>query len=53
MIANFSRDSEPEIQAACQQFVMLCRDLKLFAGATVAVDGSKFKAVNNRGRNDP
>jgi hypothetical protein len=31
--------------------VVLCRDLKLFAGATVAVDGSKFKAINNRDRN--
>jgi transposase len=50
-IANFRRDNGPAIQAACRQFVVLCRDLKLFAGATVAVDGSKFKAVNNRDRN--
>src|SRR6202043_464924 len=50
-IANFRRDNGPAIQAACRQFVVLCRDLQLFAGATVAVDGSKFKAVNNRDRN--
>lgn len=50
-IANFRRDNGPAIRAACRQFVVLCRDLRLFAGATVAVDGSKFKAVNNRDRN--
>ena len=50
-IANFRRDNGPAIQAACRQFVVLCRHLKLFAGATVAIDGSKFKAVNNRDRN--
>ena len=50
-IANFRRDNGPAIQAACRQFVVLCRDLQLFAGATVALDGSKFKAVNNRDRN--
>jgi len=50
-IADFRRDNGPAIQAACRQFVVLCRDLQLFAGATVALDGSKFKAVNNRDRN--
>ncbi|MBP1181107.1 transposase [Methylobacterium sp. PvR107] len=50
-IANFRRDNGPAIQAACRQFVVLCRDLRLCAGATGAVDGSKFKAVNNRDRN--
>ena len=50
-IANFRRDNGPAIQAACRQFVVLCRDLKLFSAATVVVDGSKFKAVNNRDRN--
>ncbi|GJE36078.1 transposase [Methylobacterium persicinum] len=50
-IANFRRDNGTAIQAACRQFVVLCRDLQLFAGATVALDGSKFKAVNNRDRN--
>jgi Transposase DDE domain len=35
----------------CSQFVLLCRQLNLFSGAMVAIDGSKFKAVNNRDRN--
>jgi hypothetical protein len=35
----------------CRQFVGLCRGLKLFTGAIVAIDGSKFKAVNNRDKN--
>lgn len=50
-IANFRRDNGDAIRAACRQFVMLCRSLSLFGQATVAVDGSKFKAVNNRDRN--
>src|SRR5437763_9627315 len=36
----------------CRKFVELCRRLKLFTGAVVAIDGSKFKAVNNRDKND-
>src|SRR5205823_5370989 len=39
------------IQSVCRQFVELCRRLKLFTGAVVAIDGSKFKAVNNRDKN--
>ena len=39
------------IQAACAQFVVLCRQLGLFGAALVAIDGSKFKAVNTRDRN--
>src|SRR5436305_6357490 len=39
------------IQSVCRQFVELCRGLKLFTGAVVAIDGSKFKAVNNRDKN--
>jgi hypothetical protein len=35
----------------CRQFILLCRQLNLFSQAVVAVDGSKFKAVNNRDRN--
>jgi transposase len=50
-IANFRRDNGPAIRAACAQFVMLCRQLGLFTRAVVAIDGSKFKAVNNRDRN--
>jgi transposase len=50
-IANFRRDNGPAIRAACGQFVVLCRQLGLFTRAVVAIDGSKFKAVNNRDRN--
>ena len=50
-IADFRRNNGPAIQAVCRQFVLLCRKLDLFAEATVAVDGSKFKAVNNRDKN--
>ena len=47
-IADFRRDSGPAIRAACAQFVVLCRQLNLFTRTIVAIDGSKFKAVNNR-----
>ncbi len=50
-IADFRRDSGKGIQNACRRFVVLCRELKLFSQAIVAIDGSKFKAVNNRDRN--
>lgn len=50
-IADFRRDSGPAIRRVCRQFVVLCRDLKLFTQAVVAIDGSKFKAVNSRDRN--
>jgi len=50
-IADFRRDNGPAIQATCRQFVLLCRRLKLFSEAVVAIDGSKFKAVNNRDKN--
>ena len=50
-IANFRRDNGAAIRAVCGQFVMLCRGMGLFSGAIVAVDGSKFKAVNKRDRN--
>lgn len=50
-IANFRRENGPAIRATCHQFVMLCRKLGLLTQAVVAVDGSKFKAVNNRDRN--
>ncbi len=50
-IADFRRDHGPAIQAICSQFVMLCRELGLIAGGTVAVDGSRFRAVNARDRN--
>jgi transposase len=50
-IADFRRDNGPAIRAACAQFVGLCRKLNLFTRAVVALDGSKFKAVNNRDKN--
>ena len=50
-IADFRKDSGPAIRKVCAQFVTLCRRLDLFADASVAIDGSKFKAVNNRDRN--
>jgi len=50
-IANFRKDNGPAICAECRRFIELCRQLKLFSQALVAVDGSKFKAVNNRDRN--
>ncbi len=50
-IADFRRDSGAAIQKVCRQFVVLCRKLKLFSDAFVAIDGSKFKALNNRDRN--
>src|SRR5262245_3475396 len=50
-IANFRKDNGPAIQRVCRQFIVLCRGLNLFSEALVAIDGSKFKAVNNRDRN--
>jgi transposase len=50
-IADFRRDNGPAIRAACTQFVVLCRRFNLFTRAVVAIDGSKFKAVNNRDKN--
>ena len=47
-IADFRRDNGPAIKATCRQFVLLCRKLDLFTDSLVAVDGSKFKAVNAR-----
>ena len=50
-IANFRRDNGPAIRKVCRQFIVLCRQLNLFSQALVAIDGSKFKAVNNRDKN--
>ena len=47
-IADFRRDNGKGIRNACRRFVLMCRQLKLFTHAIVPVDGSKFKAVNNR-----
>ena len=50
-IANFRKDNGKAIRAVSRQFVVLCQQLGLFSEALVAIDGSKFKAVNNRDRN--
>jgi len=50
-IADFRKDNGGAIRQVCARFVMLCRRLDLFADVSVAIDGSKFKAVNNRDRN--
>ncbi len=50
-IADFRKDNGQVIRKACQQFVGVCRQEGLFAGAMVVIDGSKFKAVNNRDKN--
>jgi hypothetical protein len=48
---RLSTRTRAAIQAACRRFVLLCRQLGLIAGGTVAVDGSRFRAVNARDRN--
>jgi len=50
-IADFRRDNGPAIRKVCAQFVALCRAIGLLTRASVAIDGSKFKAVNNRDKN--
>jgi len=50
-IADFRRDNGDAIRKVCKEFVLLCRRLKLFSDGIVAIDGSKFKAVNNRDKN--
>src|SRR5262250_3595533 len=50
-IADFRKDNGAAIRRVCAEFVVLCRRMKLFSESVVAIDGSKFKAVNNRDRN--
>jgi transposase len=50
-IADFRKDNGKAIRRVCREFVVLCRNLGLFSEALVAIDGSKFKAVNGRDRN--
>jgi transposase len=50
-IADFRRDNGQAIRKVCKEFVLLCRRMKLFTEGVVAIDGSKFKAVNNRDKN--
>jgi transposase len=47
-IADFRKDNGPAIKTVCARFVELCRQMGLLTKASVAIDGSKFKAVNTR-----
>ena len=49
-IADFRKDNGPAIRKVCSHFVSLCRQINLFSESVVAIDGSKFKAVNNADR---
>jgi transposase len=50
-IADFRKENGRAIRNVCTRFVALCREMGLLSAASVAIDGSKFKAVNNRDRN--
>ncbi|MGB8509874.1 MAG: IS1182 family transposase [Pyrinomonadaceae bacterium] len=50
-IADFRKDNLAAIKAVCREFTLLCKKLELFGGELIAIDGSKFRAVNNRKRN--
>lgn len=50
-IADFRKDNLTAIKAVCRKFTLLCKKLQLFGGELVAIDGSKFRAVNSRKRN--
>jgi transposase len=50
-ISDFRKDNGRAIRGVCREFVVLCRRLNLFTQALVVIDGSKFKAANNRDRN--
>src|SRR6187455_1340794 len=50
-IADFRKDNLKPLQALARQFTLLCRQLDLFGGELLAIDGSKFRAVNARDQN--
>ena len=50
-IADFRKDNGPAIKRVCAQFIELCRQMGLLSTSSVAIDGSKFKAVNTRDKN--
>ena len=50
-IADFRKDNRQAIRRVCTEFVGVCRDLDLYSSTLVAIDGSKFKAVNSRDKN--
>ena len=49
-IADFRRDHPKALKGVCRAFILLCRRLDLFGGELLAIDGSKFRAVNGRNR---
>ena len=51
-IADFRKDNGKAIQQSCREFVEICRKLDMFSKSLIAIDGSKFKAVNSKQRND-
>ena len=50
-IADIRHDNDTGIRNVCRRFLVMCRNLKLFSQSAVAIDSSKFKAVNSRDRN--
>lgn len=50
-IADFRRDNPQALRAVCRAFTLVCKQLDLFGGELVAIDGSKFRAVNSKDRN--
>ena len=49
-ISDFRKDNGPAIRKVCQQFVTLCRNMDLLDADVVAIDGSRFKALNGQGQ---
>ena len=52
-IADFRKDNGPALRKVCREFTLLCKRMDLFGAELVAIDGSKFRAVNNRQRSFP
>lgn len=52
-IADFRRDNKGALRQVCRQFTLLCKRMDLFGAELVAIDGSKFRAVNSRERSFP
>jgi len=50
-IADFRKDNTEAFKQMFRQLILLCRELDLFGGELIAIDGSKFKAVNSKHRN--
>lgn len=50
-IADFRKDNGQAIRNVCRQFILICQEMDMFGESEVAIDGSKFKAVNNRDKN--